>query len=145
LLAATRPDPDELGGIVLDRDILERLLDRERLADDAKRGAVFRRHIGDVICGAQRSGARHVLRNDDGMAWQMAAEMAGDEPAHQVVRAARRIADVDGEGLAGKVSVLSACRCCGRDCEDREGGRESDCESGRHTGPLGGAIIRSPR
>jgi hypothetical protein len=73
------------------------------------------------------------------MARQVAPEMARNEPAHQVIGAAGRIADVEGDGLAGEVSVLGACRSYGH---DREGGRERDGESVRHSGPLGGAVIR---
>ena len=109
-------DPDELGGIVLHGGVLERLLDRERLADDAERSAVLRRHIGDVVGGAQRAGARHVLRYDRRIAGKMASEMACNQAAHQVVGAAGRVADIDGDSLANE--LLRAGR---RDAGEHEG------------------------
>ncbi len=60
------------------------------------RGACANRIIGHL----DAAGAGHVLRHDRGVAWNVLAEMAGDEPRLQVVFAADADADQHIDGLA---------------------------------------------
>ena len=55
----------------------------------SQREAVLGRDIIDVVRGQDAAGARHVLRRHGRLAGNMIADMAGDQPAEQVIAAAR--------------------------------------------------------
>jgi hypothetical protein len=93
-------DRQELAGIVFDLRILEQLLHGEGRGDHDQRGAVLRRQIVGVVRRDGAAGARHVARNDGGIARQIFAEIAGDQPRIGVVGAARPDRDDERDGLA---------------------------------------------
>ena len=90
LLATTRPIQVNLAASNCTAAFLQRLLDRERLAHDAERGAVLGRDVGDVIGRTQRAGAGHVLGDHGRMAGQVTPEMARDQPVRSDRRCRRR-------------------------------------------------------
>src|SRR5262249_22465330 len=73
----------------------------------ADHGAVLRRRVVDVDRGAHAAGAFAVLRNDVGLARDVLAEMARDEPAVEIVAAADAVADHQRDVLAA-VAILDA-------------------------------------
>jgi len=85
--------------------IAERLLERRRLNDDAKRGAVLRGDLVDVVRGLEAAGAGHVLRHDGRLSGNVLAEMARDQAAVEIVAAAGGVTDRDGDGLAREERV----------------------------------------
>src|SRR5262249_40385942 len=80
---------------------------RNGAAEGAERGAVLGRDRIDVLRGAQAPGAGHVLRHDRRPARDMLADVAGDQPAVEVVAAADAVADDEIDGLAA-VEILDA-------------------------------------
>ena len=96
------PDIGEFRRIIAHRCIGERLFERCRFDDDAERGAILRRDLVKVVGGAQAAGARHVLGDHQRRAGKMFSKMARDHAAVEVVAAAGRVADREGDGLAGE-------------------------------------------
>ena len=75
--------------------------------EDGHGGAVLgRRHV-EIAHRGQAAGARHVLDDDVGIAGDVADEMARQRSGIDVIAAARREADHDGEGLA-LVEIIGA-------------------------------------
>src|SRR5439155_22857473 len=69
-------------------------------AEGAEGGAILRRNRIDALRRAQAASASHVLRHDRGPAGDMFTDVAGDEPAVEVVAATDAIADDQVDGLA---------------------------------------------
>ena len=69
-------------------------------AAGADNGAVLRRRRSRVVARPAGAGARHVLRHDGRMAGDVLADMARDRRRIEVVAAADREADQEGDSLA---------------------------------------------
>jgi hypothetical protein len=93
--------------IVTDLRVAEELLVGERRGDDRERGAVLRRDVVEIVRRNDAAAARHVARNDGGIAGNVSAEMARNQARIGVVGAARADRDDDRDGLAAvKVALV---------------------------------------
>jgi len=63
-------------------------------------GAVARRHGGEPVRRLHTHGARHVARDDGGLARDMAADVTGEQPRAQVIVATRSGRDHHADRLA---------------------------------------------
>jgi hypothetical protein len=82
------------------RAIAEQRIDHRAHEQRADDGAVLGRDIVDVCrCDVAR-GARHVVDDDAGITGNVFADMARDHSAVEIVAAAGRRGDDDGDGLA---------------------------------------------
>ena len=93
-------DPEELAGVELDLAAAERLMRRHVLHDGVQHGAVARRLRGEPVGGLQADRAGHVAGDDRGLARDVPADVARQQPRAQVIVAARRGRDQHGQGLA---------------------------------------------
>src|SRR5207253_192079 len=66
---------------------------RDSAAEGSERGAVLGRNRIDVLRGAQAAGTGHVLRHDRRPARDVLADVAGNEPAIEVIAATDTVAD----------------------------------------------------
>ena len=85
-------------------------VERERLGKTGKGRAVLGRHFVHVLCCDEAAGARHILRDDRRIARQVSRQKLGDEPAVDVVAAARPVADEHPQGLAAIEIRNRLCR-----------------------------------
>ena len=94
-------DPVELDRIVLGvGGIAEQRLERNAALRCADMQAVLGRDIGDVVGHDQAAAARHVAHDHLRLTRQVAAEIFGEQPRVEVVAAAGRETDIDGDVLA---------------------------------------------
>jgi len=77
-------------------------VERQRALDGGDGGAVLRRDIGHEAHEPAPARAWHVLHDNRRVAWQMAAEMACQEPRIRVIGPTRRGTDVEADLLALK-------------------------------------------
>ena len=92
--------------------IAEQRLQHDAAADDAERGAVLRRGVVEVDGRNEAAGARHIAHDHAGIAGEVLAEMAREQPRGRVIGAAGGEADDDGDLLA-LVEIRGACRSAG--------------------------------
>ena len=140
--ARRRAEPVELARIELRVAVAAEHAHQRHVAGEMRdRGAVARRQIVEPVDGAQRSGARHVLHHHVGMAGDVAAEMAADQPRIDVVAAARPVADDQRHRLAS-VEVGDRVGRCRRRRQHRPGAWQSQrrqrasCPTPGHAVPL---------
>ena len=93
-------EPVEFHGIELHALGADRLRRRKIVAEHADVGAVARRLREQVVRHLDAAGAGHVLRHHGGIAGDVLAEVARDQPRLQVVFAADADADQHVDGLA---------------------------------------------
>jgi hypothetical protein len=113
-------DPCELAAVEL--GVAEQWLDRHAARDGAEHAAVLGRHRIKILRRALAAGARHVLRNDGGIARDMLAHEARKQTRIDVVTAAGAEADRHLDAAAF-VEFLDAL-CTGRNgrCDHRQRG-----------------------
>jgi len=126
-------DPGEFRGVVSRARFAEQRIERGAPAGGANHAAVARRSTVEIIGQPQAAGAFHVLRHDGGIARDVAAEMARDQPGVKVITTADAVADLQierfspveiGRALCGRRRDLQAQQSDGhgripRDYNDR--------------------------
>src|SRR5262245_37041634 len=96
--------------------------------DDRDLAAVLGRGVVEIVREIERARARPVLRDDDGIAGKILAEMTGEQPAIGVVTVAGRgIADQKLDLLAGERGRLGAGLAMCDGGRYREQQREQSC------------------
>ena len=111
-------------------------VERQRLREAAEHGAVPGRDVLEISCGREAPRSRHVLGDDDRVAGQMPRQKLGDQPAVDVVAAARPVSDDHPQRLA-------AIKIRGRLRPDRQGQRSRKRgRSSKQRQPAAARILR---
>ena len=97
---ACAADPDEFSRIEARIDISDQRFDRHVVGDDAEHSTVARGLVIEPICFREAARGRHVLHDDDGVAWDMPADIARDDAGIIVVSGAWFRPGIDFDGAA---------------------------------------------
>ena len=117
LLARRAAEPGHFRGVEARARRAAERPERRIAGDDREHRAVLRRRAVEVARGDIAAGTRHVLRHHRRIARQMLANVTRDEPAPQVIAAARPEADDQRDIPAGeRLSRRLRAGRCGDDC-----------------------------
>ena len=106
---------------------VQELVENDRRLRSAEGRAVARRHVVDVGGRAHARCARHVLRHERRIAWDVASQITRHEPAAEVIHAGLPRADDEAQGLAA-IEVRDRVRASLRYTEQRrERAKKREC------------------
>ena len=93
-------NPVEPLDVELDAGLVQHLVDRRRLTQRCDHRPVLGSHFVEPVRRSAAAGARHILRNNGGLAGDMVGDEAGEQAGIQVIATTRAVADDEADLFA---------------------------------------------